>query len=102
LACPCCMHHTKAFRLQNGGKSSWFDCSRKFLPSDHSFRRNKDGFYKNTIVRSEPPPRLTGEQVWNNVRTMPTIMDNIDEIRIPGLENIIIGKNESFFGNCLI
>lgn len=97
MACPCCMHHTKAFRLENGGKSSWFDCQRKFLPSDHPFRRNKDGFYKNRVVRSEPPPRLTGEQVWNEVRTMPMIMDNIDEVRIPGYGDKHNWKKRSIF-----
>lgn len=97
MACPCCMHHTKVFRLDNGGKSSWFDCQRKFLPSDHPFRRNKDGFYKNRVVRSEPPPRLTGEQVWNEVQTMPTIMDNIDEVRIPGYGDKHNWKKRSIF-----
>lgn len=97
MACPCCMNHTKAFRLENGGKSSWFDCQRKFLPSDHPFRRNKDGFYKNRVVRSEPPPRLTGEQVWNEVQTMPTIMDNIDEVRIPGYGDKHNWKKRSIF-----
>jgi len=31
LACSYCMEDTKAFQLANGGKTSWFDCHRRFL-----------------------------------------------------------------------
>jgi len=48
LACPHCMEHSKAFRLHHGGKNSWFDSHRRFLPNDHSFRRNKNAFKKCT------------------------------------------------------
>ena len=47
LACPYCMDHFRAFRLQNGGKSTWFDCYRRFLPEDHPYRRNKRDFIHN-------------------------------------------------------
>jgi predicted amino acid-binding ACT domain protein len=83
LACPYCMEHTKAFRLYNGGKTSWFDCHRQFLPNDHVFRRSKDAFFKDRVERSEPPPRLTGEQIWHKVQMKPMIINN-DNIRISG------------------
>ncbi|XP_045831211.1 uncharacterized protein LOC123922548 [Trifolium pratense] len=83
LACPYCMEHSKAFYLKNGGKTSWFDCHRQFLPNDHMFRRNKDSFYKDRVDRSEPPPRLTGEQMWNKVHMNPRIIDFM-EVQIPG------------------
>lgn len=35
LACPYCMTDSYAFTLSNGGKTSWFDNHRKFLPSGH-------------------------------------------------------------------
>ncbi|XP_038687493.1 uncharacterized protein LOC119986872 [Tripterygium wilfordii] len=63
LAYPCCMERSKAFTLKNGRKNSWFDCHRQFLDMTHPFRRNKDAFFKNRIERSEPPPRLSGEEV---------------------------------------
>src|ERR1044072_490257 len=33
MGCPHCMGYTKAFTLDKGGKSSWFDCHRRFLPA---------------------------------------------------------------------
>lgn len=56
LACPYCMEDSDAFTLPNGGKTSWFDNHRKFLPSDHTFRRNVKWLRKNfriliTILR---------------------------------------------------
>jgi len=47
LACPYCMEDTKAFTLKHGGKSSWFDCHRRFLPNNHPFRRIQRRFLKN-------------------------------------------------------
>ncbi|CAK8544012.1 unnamed protein product [Lathyrus sativus] len=64
FACPVCKGGLKAFSLEKGKKRSWFDCHRQFLPRDHAFRRNKVMFYKNRIETREPPPRLSGEQVW--------------------------------------
>ena len=32
LAYPYCMENNKAFTLANGGKASFFDCHRRFLP----------------------------------------------------------------------
>ncbi|KAK2375112.1 hypothetical protein QL285_076023 [Trifolium repens] len=76
LACPICMNNTKAFILSKGKKTSWFDCHRQFLPHDHAFRRNKVAFLKNRIERDEPPPRLSGEQVWEKVYGIPKITDS--------------------------
>ncbi|XP_016436464.1 uncharacterized protein LOC107762612 [Nicotiana tabacum] len=44
LACPYCMKNTKAFTLKHGGKNSWFDCHRQFLPVDHEFRGMRNAF----------------------------------------------------------
>jgi predicted amino acid-binding ACT domain protein len=83
LACPYCMEHSKAFHLKNGGKTSWFDCHRQFLPKNHVFRRNKDQFIKDRVERSEPPPRLTGEEIWERVHMIPRITD-VAEIHMSG------------------
>ncbi|KAK9034319.1 hypothetical protein V6N11_050488 [Hibiscus sabdariffa] len=45
-ACPYCMEESEAFTLQHGGKQSWFDNHRKFLPHNHHFRRNTIAFRK--------------------------------------------------------
>ncbi|CAL5192329.1 unnamed protein product [Lathyrus oleraceus] len=58
MGCPHCMEHSHAFTLEKGGKSSWFDCHRRFLPKDHVFRRNKNDFKKGIRVTDLPPPRF--------------------------------------------
>ena len=37
LCCPICMGDTQAYRLEHGKKVSFFDCHRRFLPSNHPF-----------------------------------------------------------------
>jgi len=64
LECPYCMNQSKAFKLKSGGKVSWFDSHRQFLPMNHSFRRNKDAFYKNRILKSQPPHFFTMNGLW--------------------------------------
>ncbi|GJU50148.1 transposon, En/Spm-like protein [Tanacetum coccineum] len=66
-ACPYCMENLKAFSLSNGGKVSWFDCHRQFLPEDHPFRQNKNDFIKNRAELSQSPLTLTGEQVIEQI-----------------------------------
>nr|GEX69802.1 hypothetical protein [Tanacetum cinerariifolium] len=66
-ACPYCMENSKAFSLFNGGKVSWFDCHRQFLPKDHPFRRNKNDFIKNRSKLSQSPLTLIGEQVIEQI-----------------------------------
>ncbi|GAU46507.1 hypothetical protein TSUD_285890 [Trifolium subterraneum] len=68
LACPICMMDTKAFTLCSSGKATWFDCHRRFLPLNHSFRRNKYAFVKGQIETRLPPQYLTSEQVWDEVK----------------------------------
>lgn len=46
LVCSYCIENKKVFQLANGGKNSWFDYHRRFLSSDHAFRRNKNVFKK--------------------------------------------------------
>ncbi|XP_019160044.1 PREDICTED: uncharacterized protein LOC109156648 [Ipomoea nil] len=60
LACPYCREHSQAFRLPNGGKMSWFDNHRKFLPLNHPFRLNKRRFTKNRVEIGHPPPIKNG------------------------------------------
>jgi hypothetical protein len=73
LGCPICMMDTKAFTLHNGGKATWFDCHRRFLPSNHPFRRNKNAFVHGEIETRDPPHYLTSQQVWNKVKDIPKV-----------------------------
>lgn len=83
FACPHCMENTKAFTLESGGKSSWFDCHRPFLPHNHPFRRLKNGFKKDERVFVGPPPKITSEEVWTRVCDYPKVTDYGRAVPIP-------------------
>jgi hypothetical protein len=55
LTCPICMKETSCSRLKFGGKISYFDCHRCFLPLDHEFRLDSDTFKKGNIILEGPP-----------------------------------------------
>ncbi|KAJ8764635.1 hypothetical protein K2173_006717 [Erythroxylum novogranatense] len=67
LACPYCGDDSDAFYLPNGSKMCWFDNHRKFLPSDHPFRRNKYKFRKNRTVNTRPHPIKSGEEILQEI-----------------------------------
>ncbi|KAG7556996.1 Transposon En/Spm-like [Arabidopsis suecica] len=70
LSCPICMEDTNAFWLPGGRKTCWFDCHRRFLPVNHSLRKDKTHFLKGKGVKEYPPQSLTGEQVlYERIRT---------------------------------
>ncbi|KAK9062208.1 hypothetical protein SSX86_019394 [Deinandra increscens subsp. villosa] len=77
LACPHCMGDTQAFRLKAGGKSSWFDCHRRFLPELHPFRTDTNGFRKSSSSLLGPPPKLTGWQILDQVFDIPVVYEGI-------------------------
>ncbi|XP_021728483.1 uncharacterized protein LOC110695577 [Chenopodium quinoa] len=52
LACPYCMENTKAFTLKNGGK-------------------------QNRVENVSPPPRMSGEDIWNRVSLFPKTVEKI-------------------------
>ncbi|XP_019251004.1 PREDICTED: uncharacterized protein LOC109229914 [Nicotiana attenuata] len=83
LACPCCMEDTKAFTLKHGGKTTWFDCHRRFLPMDHEFRRNTSAFMKNRTDYDEPPTTLSGEEIWERVKNFPKVTES-PLLKLPG------------------
>lgn len=87
LACPYCMENTKSFTLECGHKETWFDCHRQFLPHDHIFRKNTSDFTKNKVENSPPPPRLSGDQIWDRVSSFPKTADCRDMSRMHGLHN---------------
>lgn len=66
-ACPYCRDDSDAFTLTKGGKQSWFDNHRKFLPANHPFRRNKIAFRKNKTVTKSAPPILSGEEILEQI-----------------------------------
>lgn len=57
LSCPKCYADTDSFKLKKGGKFSWFDCHRRFLPPNHPFRRENKAFRKGKTIRTKQAPK---------------------------------------------
>ena len=96
LACLICMEKTKAFTLKYGGKTSYFDCHRQFLPIDHVFRRNTNTFRKNRVDNFPPPPRLTGDNIFQRVCNFLSILE-IQDCTLPGYSVEHNWTNRSIF-----
>ncbi|CAH9142220.1 unnamed protein product [Cuscuta epithymum] len=79
MSCPICMENTSAFYLKYSRKPCHFDCHRKFLPLNHSYRKDKTSFLKDKIERSAPPPRLNGGELWARVRSIPSAIKEPNE-----------------------
>jgi len=69
------MEDTKAFTLPHGGKNSWFVCHRRFLPTDHPFRRSNNRFMKNRIELDGLLYFRNGEQLREFIRDFPMVID---------------------------
>jgi len=67
LTCPYCMENNKAFTLTNGGKDSFLDCHRCFLPYNHRYRKNIKYFFVSRVEKDVAPPRLSGEELHDVV-----------------------------------
>ncbi|KAK1405011.1 hypothetical protein POM88_004616 [Heracleum sosnowskyi] len=70
LACPHCAHDHDAYNLSHGGKTTWFDNHRKFLPANHPFRKNKNWFTKGKTVTEVAPPVRTCEDVFQEIESL--------------------------------
>jgi hypothetical protein len=77
-ACPYCGNGNKSFWLKHSGKCTWFDCHRQFLPEDHIFRTDKGFLKSKQYEHATPPRRLSGEEVWEFVQHLPSIIDGSD------------------------
>ncbi|XP_056698165.1 uncharacterized protein [Spinacia oleracea] len=80
-ACPYCMDKIKAFWLEHGGKVSWFDCHRQFLPHDHPFQKNKTAFCKNKVENGMGPHIMCGEELWQCVKDLPKATDGPEDLK---------------------
>jgi hypothetical protein len=61
------MENNKAFTLANGGKASFSDCHRRFLPLNHRYRKNRKDFFVGRVVKDVVSPRLSGEELHDVV-----------------------------------
>jgi hypothetical protein len=67
LACPYCMENNKAFMLTNRGKTSFFDCHRRFLPTDYRYRKNIEDFFVSKVENDVTPPYFSSEELHDVV-----------------------------------
>ncbi|XP_058000739.1 uncharacterized protein LOC131178813 [Hevea brasiliensis] len=70
LACPYCVDYSDAFSLSHGGKISWFDNHRKFLPQNHPFRRNRVNFLKGKACTNQSPPIINSEDTFLQIEDL--------------------------------
>jgi hypothetical protein len=63
LTCPICGSDIYCFHLMHGGKISYFDCHRRWLPQKYKFRQEQNSFRKDTIVTKGPSKHLSGAQI---------------------------------------
>jgi hypothetical protein len=73
LACPYCMENNKEFTRANGGKASFFDCHRHFLPLNHRYRKNKKDLFVGRVEKDVASPRLSGEELHDVVSETVTL-----------------------------
>ncbi|XP_039120731.1 uncharacterized protein LOC120257299 [Dioscorea cayenensis subsp. rotundata] len=69
-ACPYCKEDSDAFTLTRGGKQSWFDNHRNFLPPNHPFRKNKTDFRKNRMVTKMAPTIQTRDEIFKEIQDL--------------------------------
>jgi hypothetical protein len=67
LTCLICRSDTDCFRLTGGGKISYFDCHRCWLPLKHPFKMQKDRFMKDTVVKKGPLKCLSEPETDENL-----------------------------------
>jgi hypothetical protein len=74
LTCPYCMENNKAFTLANRGKTSFFDCHRRFLPLNHRYKKSRKDFFVGRVEKDVASPRLSGEELHGVVSKYGDIM----------------------------
>jgi hypothetical protein len=63
LTCPIFGSDTDCFHLVYGGKISYFDCHRRWLPQNHKFRQEQNAFRKDTTITKGSLKCLSGAQI---------------------------------------
>jgi hypothetical protein len=58
LVCSYCIENNKAFTLTNRGKTSFFYCHRRFLPTDYKYQKKHKGFFLLVELKRMLHPRV--------------------------------------------
>jgi hypothetical protein len=80
LIYPICMKDTSCFCLKFGGKISYFDCYRYFLPMGHPFWLDNDAFKKGNIILEGLPSHLSGPEITNMLDNL--VLNEIGDVFI--------------------
>jgi hypothetical protein len=68
LVCLYCMENYKTFTLINSSKTYFFFYRhRRFLPTDHEYKKNINDFFVGRIKRDVAPLILSGEKLYDVV-----------------------------------
>jgi hypothetical protein len=70
LTCPYCDSDTDCFCLAHGGKITYLDCHRRWLPRKHPFRSDKKNFIKNIVITKGPPKRLNVAEIYAQLNNL--------------------------------
>ncbi|GLT42189.1 hypothetical protein SLA2020_162040 [Shorea laevis] len=71
LACPSCNRETPSYRLKHGHKFCYMG-ARRFLHSNHKWRKNKAHF-NGKVEKRAAPPVLSGDDVLNQLKKLPKV-----------------------------
>jgi len=61
------MKNNKAFTLTNGGKTFFLNFHRRFLSTNHRYRKNIKDFFVGRVKNDVAPPCLSGEELYDMV-----------------------------------
>jgi hypothetical protein len=68
------MENNKAFTLTNEGKTSFFNYYRRFLPTNHMHRKNKNDIFVGRVEKDVASLHLSGEELHDMVSEYNDIM----------------------------
>ncbi|XP_062162205.1 uncharacterized protein LOC133869265 [Alnus glutinosa] len=98
-ACPCCMHSTRSTWLTYGNKQCYMG-HRRWLPLDHSWRRNKRAF-DGTQEMGTPPLVPSGDEIMRQLEVFGHVVGHVAEKRqrstVADDDGIIWKKRSIFF-----
>ena len=84
--CPYCMDNNKAFMLTNGGKASFFDYHRRFLPPNHRYRKNINDFFAGKVEKD------TSLFIFSASTNICYLLVYVDDILLTGSNSLLLQR----------
>ena len=101
LACPYCMNQSKAFRLKNGRKFSWFDPIVNFCLWTIHLEEIRMHFIKIKLKSLNLHTFCLGMNYGNKFVFFQKSLKSI-LVYVMNMVSLIIGRNKASFGSCLM